>query len=176
MNLTRCALPILLVLTVVGCDKSSGSPAPAASSSAPAASSSAPAAASSAPSVAAPVDWEGPYTAKVGKVTPPPAAKMKLWEKDPGKVGVGTGTIKLTVSGKQITGELTGALGDLLLTGELDDKVVTARVDPKDPNAAETWSGTLTGKLEGDGLTVTLRVASRDANLAREVDAKLTRR
>lgn len=173
------AIVAVLSLTVAGCDKPSGAPAPAASTPAPTApaSSSAPAAASSAPAApAAATAWEGAFTSKVGKVTPPAVAKMKLWEKDPGKEGVGPGTIKLSISGRTVSGELTGALGELRVSGDVDGKVVTARVDPKDPNTDEAWTGTLTGTLEGDGLAVAIRAASRNANLAREAEAKLTKR
>lgn len=184
--LLRTAAAVLLV-TVAGCDKSSAGGGAAASgstgapASAPAAASSAPAAASSAAAPpAAPegasTSWEGAFTSKVGKVTPPAEAKMKLWEKDPGKEGVGPGTIKLTITGRVVSGELGGALGALVVSGDVDDKVVTARVDPKDPNTDEAWTGTLTGKLEGDSLSVVLRLSSRNANLAREADAKLTKR
>ncbi len=170
-------LAAALLSLAAGCDKPNTAPAPAASASAPAAASSAPPAASSAPPAAPQASaWEGPYTSKVGKVTPPAEAKMKLWEKDPGKDGVGAGTIKLSITGRLVTGELDGALGALVLHGDVDDKVLTARVDPKDPNTPQAWTGTLTGKLEADALTVVLRVASRDANQAREAEAKLTKR
>lgn len=184
----RTPLLFLVALTALGCAKEeSAKPAPAVSAppavtppmSAAPSGSAAPAASGSAPA-AAPAgekgSFEGTFTSKVAKVTPPAEAKVKLWEKDPGKDGVGAGTIKLTISGRVVSGEVTGALGALVVSGDLDDKVLTARLDPKDPNAQDAWTGTLTGKVEADGIAIVLRVASRNANLAREADAKLAKR
>lgn len=122
--------------------------------------------------------FKGSFNAKVGAVSPPKEAEIKLWAKDPGSEAVGEGslTLKLIPSGSQtlVRGGATGALGELELSGEIDDKFVTAHVTPKQPNAPLAMTGVFSGKLEGAKITGKLRVSGRDGNLVREADVELS--
>ena len=175
-------------LVLTGCDKSSGD-APATPSAVPAAS--APEAASAAPkasasSSASPASsaaaapgaassWKGTYKAKVGAVNPPKDAKIQLWAKDPGTELIGDGTIHLTVTGTTVKGEAKGALGDQLLAGTIDEKELSTRVDPKEPNSAAAMTGVLTGKIEGSTITAVIRVSGRNGDIVREAAVTLTK-
>jgi hypothetical protein len=173
---------LVAMLVPVGCDHSSSGPTPTATPSATAAvtasvsasASAAPSASASAPSAGAGDAYKGAYKAKVGAVNPPKDAKIQLWAKDEGTAAVGDGTVHLAIRGTTITGDAKGALGEQTITGQLDGKDVTARVDPKNPNAENAMTGVLTGKLEGTTITATIRVSSRNANIVREAPITLT--
>lgn len=169
----------LLLLAAAGCDKgATESPAKAA---APAGSTSAtvvakPAAsASAAPPPAAPTAWAGSYDAKVGEVNPPKAAHEKTWTKDPGTAAIGKGTIELTVAPAKgvVTGTAAGPLGDLVVSGELDDKELRANLTPKEPNGEHAMTGVLSLTKNGDKLEGTLRASDRDAKIVREATVEL---
>lgn len=189
----------LLVLALAGCGKAdapkvddrpassaastASAPASAAASVAAsvAASGGAAPAASSAPAAgtAGAETWQGKFTAKVGAVTPPKEAEVRVWAKDPGTELVGEGSLKLEISGaaprRDVRGEGTGALGDLLISGELEGTEFRARVDPKNPNDPKAMTGVLQGSLKGDKLELVLRVASRNANVVREAEVSASR-
>ena len=189
----RRALFAAAVVVVAACDRPSSSGAPAALTSstssarpvasAPASSASGPASSASAASSAAPAasdgsgaaTWKGAYKAKVGAVNPPKDAKIQLWAKDEGAALVGDGTVRLTITGTQVHGEAKGVLGEQTINGVLEEKELSARVDPKNPNTQDAMTGVLTGKLEGSTLTATLRVSGRNGNLVREATFPLTR-
>jgi hypothetical protein len=132
-------------------------------------------AASSAAGVAA--TYTGAFKTKVAQVVTPKDAHIKVWGDDPGTAMLGDGTITLRVTGsgdrKSVAGEAKGVLGDQTIAGELEGKTLQARVNPKDPNAADAMTGVLQGTLEGTAITATLRVANRSANVVREADVKL---
>ncbi len=189
------ALVALLTAAAAGCDKGTPTPtdtakgavssAEPATSAPPAASGSASGSASAAASGGAPEAagaaerWKGSFKTKVGLVTPPEKAEVKVWTKDPGTEAIGDGTITLSVSGKgpgrTVDGTADGALGDLLIRGELDDKELSARVDPKTPNAPGAMTGVLQGKRTADGIEATLRVSGRNGNIVREATIKLAK-
>ena len=191
--------PVLLLtlLAAVGCSKSDPSPgttaatgsasaaavpasaagpAPSgASSGAPAASGS-PAEARAAEGKAA---WKGSFKTRPGAVTlnKEASAYIKVWAKDPGTEMIGDGTISLQIPATKgpVQGEISGVLGDLLVNGDLDNGVLSARVDAKNPNDEKAMTGVLQGTIKGSTLEATLRVASRNANLVREAELKLSR-
>jgi hypothetical protein len=141
------------------------------------------ASAAGAASAAAPpgktVSWTGTFQAKPGAVVLNKEASeyIKVWAKDPGTEQVGEGKITLQIpeGGGPVKGEISGALGALRVSGELDKEVLHARVDPVDPNDLKAMTGVLQGSLKGSTLEVNLRVASRNANVVREAESKLAR-
>jgi hypothetical protein len=190
----RASLVVAVIATTAalaaGCDKgnppaptdtvrAAASSAEPAASAAPAASGSGSASGGAAEVPGAAERWKGTFKSKPGAVTPPEKTEVKVWAKDPGTEAVGDGTITLSVSGKgparAVDGTADGALGDLLIRGELDDKELSARVDPKAPNAPGAMTGVLQGKRTADGIEATLRVAGRNGNIVREATIKLTR-
>lgn len=88
---------------------------------------------------------------------------------------VGDGTISLQIPATKgpVRGEIGGVFGDLIVNGQRDGEVITAQVNPKDPNAQNAMTGVFHGSLKGDALEGTLRVANRNANLVREAEIKL---
>jgi hypothetical protein len=186
-------LAALALLAPVGCSK--GEPAPGGASAgasvaappgdintstARAAASAAGAAASAAKPVEEPTTaWKGTFKSRPGAVTlaKEAAEAVKVWAKDPGTEMVGDGAITLQIPGSKglVRGEISGILGDLLVNGELAEDQLHARVDAKDPNDQKAMTGVLHLKRKGDAWEGTLRVASRNANLVREADLKLSR-
>jgi hypothetical protein len=113
----------------------------------------------------------GDYTAKASTVDVPNAR----WKgDDDGKIGIGTGTITLTVAPeKSVTGTVSGALGDGLLFGRADGDTITGTMIPKTPSA-DSFYGTFVATTK-DGATKGKLMASRsNAGALREVDFSLT--
>lgn len=172
------ALALATTLALVACDRGGGDarPTPAPSASAAAVASAAPAP-SAAPDASA--RWVGAYTAKPGAVAPPSNAREKTWTKDPGTASVGPGTIELTVGPLprgEVVGRASGALGDLELSGAFDGKELRATARPREPNAPDAMTGTLSLAVEGDALAGTLRASGRDATIVRDADVKLQKK
>ncbi|HEU4411295.1 MAG TPA: hypothetical protein VFS43_38945 [Polyangiaceae bacterium] len=165
-----------------GSPSGAAAPAAGAASAAGSASAAAPAASADAPPLeGAPAAgaYAGSYKAKVGAMNEvPKEAKSKAWAGDAGTEAVGEGTLSLTVvSGRRaVAGEAKGPLGDQLINGELDGKILKARVDPADPNAPAAMTGILDGAFEGNGFKGVLRVSGRNGNLVREAAVTLTRK
>jgi hypothetical protein len=198
MNSTRYSLLLALLaplaLASTACDKKAD-PAPGAqpaASAAPAASPVASAAASGAASAAgsaaarpasdgAAETWKGAFKAKPSSIelSKDAAADVKVWAKDPGTELVGDGTLTLQITGsgnrRAVKGEGSGALGDLVIVGEISDNELRARVDAKNPNDPNAVTGVLQGTVKGDAIESTLRVSNRNANRVREADFKLTK-
>ena len=175
----RCAYLGLSVATLLtACKtsaKESGEPVATTSASAAAASASA-AAAPGSPPPALVGSYTGSFQAKVGSVSEVPAeAKVTVWAKDPGTEALGAGTLTLVIAaGKRVLqGEGKGALGDLVVSGDLDGPELRARVDPKDPNGEPAMTGVLAGTFAAGAFTGTLRVASKNANVVRTADITL---
>jgi hypothetical protein len=177
-------IAFLAVLVASSCSKEGSDKAPPAASSGalPLASASAAPASSvgKAPANEA-ASWAGSYTAKVGAVIPPENAKEKTWADDPGSAAVGKGTALLNISGARgdTRGELTGPLGDLLVSGVYDGKELRANLTPKDPKADTAMTGFMV--LAGEGtppaaLKGTLRVSGRDARIVREASVELAKK
>ncbi|HKQ69833.1 MAG TPA: hypothetical protein VJT73_10870 [Polyangiaceae bacterium] len=123
--------------------------------------------------------WTGSFTAKVGAVDPPKAAKEKQWTDDPGSVLVGMGTIELSVTdpGGEARGETKGALGDMTITGVFDGQELRANLLPKDPKADGSMTGFMLLKAEGPGaLRGRLRTSNANAKLVREASVDLAKK
>ncbi|MCS6898626.1 MAG: hypothetical protein NZX77_02500 [Polyangiaceae bacterium] len=183
MTKSPSLLLLLALLVLAECSKGESTPAGVTSSKAVVSAPPTPASSASATTPAKPEEaplstWKGTFKSRPGNVTlsKEAAEAIKVWSKDPGKEMVGDGTISLwlPVSKGLVRGEIRGALGDLLVNGELEDDQFRARVDPKDPNDPKAMTGILHGKRRGDSWEGMLRVASRNANLVREAEFKLT--
>jgi hypothetical protein len=184
MSRTVFLLATMVVLGATSCSKSStDKPSPAASTSAaPLAAASAAPAASSGKAATDATAWSGSYQAKIGPVAPPENAKEKAWTDDPGTAAVGSGAIKLSISGARgdTQGEVTGPLGDLKVSGVFDGTELRANLLPKDPKADSAMTGFMV--LAGSGgpppanLKGTLRVSNRDARIVREASVELAKK
>jgi hypothetical protein len=123
--------------------------------------------------------WKGSFKSRPGAVTlaKEGAEAVKVWARDPGTEMVGDGAITLQIPGGKgpVRGEISGVLGDLLVNGDLEEDQLHARVDAKDPNDQKAMTGVLHLRRKGDVWEGLLRVASRNANLVREAELKLSR-
>jgi hypothetical protein len=115
--------------------------------------------------------WKGTFVAEVAKVTLDPGVGDP-WAKDKGTEAVGKGELELTIANDgTVTGRLKGSLGELVVKGVAEEKLVHATFSAERPEPT-TMAGTLelavaSGKLEGE-----LRASSGDATLVRR--AKVT--
>lgn len=158
------------------CDKDGGKSSgtqPSASVSAVASASAAPI--DSGPSIA---KWSGSYTAAPGSFYVPDAPEfkgVKFRGEDAGD-GLGEGTLVFDVDPvtNVITGEVHGALGDLVLSGALQNEVYTFTLRPRDPS---TMGFTGTGRATPKGTEVagSMRVSKATANVIREATFSLKR-
>jgi hypothetical protein len=112
----------------------------------------------------------------VGEVNPPKNAKEKTWKQDPGTASVGPVTVDLLVSQPRgdASGTVTGALGDLVVSGTFDGTDFRASLAPKNPNAPDAMTGFLTARVEGGVLKGEIRVSSRDGKIVREASGDLS--
>lgn len=166
----RLSLVALSAVLSIGCpkkDDSSGAPSASASASA-------------APVVdAAPKEsnaWSGKYTA-VGATLYVTAqtrdAGLKFRGED-ASTGLGEGNLHVTAdpTTHEVTGDLDGALGDLVIVGMRDKDDVTFTVRPKTPSD-ESYFGTGVAKVDGGKLVGTLHVSRSRANVIREATFSL---
>jgi hypothetical protein len=177
----RSRVTAVLMVLAAACSKPTSSGTSAAPSAAASASAT-PAPAAVPPAAVASSGWSGSYAANIGPVNPPAAAHEKTWNDDPGRTGVGPGTIELAVnpSGTAL-GEAKGALGELSVSGTFDGRELRANLLPKNPNAEGAMTGFMALTAQGEPssakeLKGTLRVASRDARLVREATVQLARK
>jgi hypothetical protein len=134
----------------------------------------APAAPSSASSAAT---WTGTYTATAGTLYVPDAPEWKgvKFRGDEAPVGLGPGSLELTVDGAgHAQGTLDGPLGPLRVQGELSGDELTAALVPTDPTKG--FSGTAVGHIAGTKIEGTMHLASEStANVIRTASFALTR-
>lgn len=161
---------VIFPLALLACDKKATD-----SGVEPAASAAAPSEPEPPPPPPKPTAWTGKYVAQVGEVNPPANARNKVWQKDPGTANVGDGTVEVSLDEKTgtVKGTATGALGELQLSGELDDTHLRANVAPKDPNAEDAMTGFLVLDREGDTFKGSLRVSDREGVIVREAKVEL---
>lgn len=189
MKRSLVSLALIASFPLAGCEnKSGGPPAPsasAASASAPVASASvasasaAPSASASAAPSAASAGWAGAYKSAAGAVSLPAGKDFKdvTWKGDDAGVGIGEGTISITVDGAtgRVTGTAEGALGAVVLDGMLVDGAFTASIARKDPSD-RGLIGTAIGKATGDKIDGTMSLSSPDAVIVRKATFSLAKK
>lgn len=179
MKPIRRHLVIVTVVLAMGCNRgSSGHEKPVSATSASAsasareissaAASRSASAASSAAAAATGNTWTGEYAAKKAIIEMPEKVKDVTWKRDPGDKNVGTGKISIAVSGSAVTGEASGALGDQVVAGTFDGKLLRATAIPKNSAASDAMTGTLLAEVKPEGLSGTLRCVGPDAVMVRE--------
>ena len=142
----------------------SGAPTPSDSVSAAASASSAPTQGDG---------WAGDYTAKKASIELPEKSKDVTWKRDPGDKSVGPGKITILVADGVVHGEASGALGDQVVEGTFDGKLMRAALMPKNPSASDAMTGTAVGELSPTAISGTLRCVSSDAVMVREASFEL---
>jgi hypothetical protein len=175
---------IVLVLGVSGCRKSGPTLEVAASASmVPAApvSHDAPMA-SAAPSAASPATalggtWSGTYRAAHHLVQMDKKEALPAWAKDDQKHGVGEGKLELVIDPNgSVSGSSTGSLGDLVVSGRVEDGMVRATLVPRDPSVEGTFHGYLVAQPAGNRIQGQLQVSSGDGAVVRRAPVDLGRR
>lgn len=176
----RAAIALALGALALGaCDKDKKDPGAQPSTSASA--SAAPSASAAAPLDAGPsiAKWSGTYTSAPGSFYVPDGPEfkgVKFRGEDAGD-GLGEGTISFEVDPTThvLTGTISGALGDLVLSGTAQDDVTTFNVRPKDPSGMGfTGTGRATPKGTSE-LEGTIRLSKATANVIREATFSVKR-
>jgi hypothetical protein len=163
-------------LALLGCP---GRPAPAGAGANATPSASAATSASGAPPPAAWYvgSWSGTFAARPFRVILEKKPDgLPGWSKDDGKVGSGSGTLSLTIdASRRVVGSAQGALGDLLVTGEIDGDTLRAAASPKAPAALDGFAGTLVARRSADALVGRLQASTGDSQTVREAAVRLER-
>jgi hypothetical protein len=97
------------------------------------------------------------------------------WRGDDAGEGLGEGSISLTIDtgAHVVTGLADGPIGDVLLSGAVDDGKVTASVRRK--NATDRGlTGTLIATLTAERVEGMMRLSFGDAHIIREATFRLT--
>ncbi len=169
-------LTLLVALALPACDDPKPKPTPTASATPSAlASSSAGAAPSAKPAPWYVGSFAGRYVSAHYKIPlEKKAGAIREWADDEGKAAAGPGTVKLTIAeDKSVTGESSGALGDMKLTGALDGDVLSVRLLPK--KGGPIASAFFTAKRDGEGFTGQIRASSGDSTVVRLAGLTLTK-
>jgi len=179
---------LALVFALSACDQKSSptsapptvaSAAPVTSAVPPAsvAASVAPPAASSAPAPAVAPEtatrWAGTYQSEKAKVATPDKVKDLTWTKDDGTAAIGSGTIKIEVTGTSVGGSSTGPLGNLIASGVYDGKELRVSLSPKDTAEPGAMRCSGVAELKDGALRGTLQCASANAVVVRKVSYEL---
>jgi hypothetical protein len=155
-----------------------GGTAPSASGS-PAASSGASPAVSAKAATATPTvaTWTGKYTSALGSLYVFDGGEWAgvTWRGDEAGVGLGEGTLTLTVDPTThgVHGTADGAIGDVVVVGSTAEDTLTASVLRKDP-LDRGLTGTLVAKTSGDAMTGSMKLSVANARVIREVTFTLT--
>ena len=120
--------------------------------------------------------WKGSFEAKrhVAEVTAK-TDRVAAWVEDEGIVGVGAGQMEIAINESGIaTGTMRGSLGDLVVSGAVEQDSIRLRAVPR-AAAANGFAGV--GRLDrrGSSLQGRLRLSSGDSHLIREAQVRLER-
>lgn len=184
MTTMRSNFVLSVLLLTCACSKSTpGSGQPMASSTSSAVSTTSPA--PNAPSATAKLPdsqaawygghWKGEFVA--AKRQPGLSAKEgapAAWDKDDGKRFAGPSTLEVNVdSSGNVTGRVTGALGDLAVRGKIDGDELRANLVPKTQDVATIQNGYVVLTHEADSLKGRLSAATGDALVMRHSEMTL---
>lgn len=103
--------------------------------------------------------------------------KIKAWAEDDAKA-TGKGDMKLTIDGTgNVTGSVTGPLGELAAAGMLDENTLRVRFQPKQAELPppEIFNGVLLAEKSGEGFAGDLQASSGDSLVVRKASVVLTK-
>jgi hypothetical protein len=178
---------VLLVVVLLACERP-GDAAPSPASSAENAGDAATSASSAPPALAHPQQggWGAKYEAVKAAVDVPAGVRWPHWADEAADDGVGAGDISITVDASgRVLGTVSGALGELQISGVIEDGALGAWLEPSvAPDATPALSGVMRGGFAKVGagqpgagaIDVELRLSSEDGNMVRKASAKLERR
>ncbi|MCA9627600.1 MAG: hypothetical protein KC766_08045 [Myxococcales bacterium] len=100
---------------------------------------------------------------------------VRNWKDDDGKTQSGKGKIALEIDEQgEVTGKLSGALGEMSATGNVEGEVVSVRLTPEDEEAKITTAFFLADK-KGESLEGALQASSGDSLVVRDAKLKFTK-
>ena len=161
----------LLLLLATACQQSPKTDAPGVASAG--ASVAAPPSASAAPPKAwFEGAWQGAYQAELFRIEVP-AGGVKEWKQDDGKKSSGEGKLSLQAEpDRTVTGDASGALGDLRVAGHVDGDRMTLTLTPSQNDG---FHGVIVAAQTPEGMKGTLSASTADSLQARQANVTLTR-
>lgn len=100
---------------------------------------------------------------------------VRNWKADDGQSESGKGKISLTIDeAGEVTGKLTGPLGEMEASGSVEDEVLSVRLTPTQEEAKITTAYFLADK-KGEALEGKLQASSGDSLVVRDAKLKLTK-
>ncbi len=139
--------------------------------------------ASAAPSVAAPAApaaatawfvgaWQGAFQAELFRVEVP-VGGVKEWKADNGKQASGEGKLSLQAAADgSVIGTASGALGELVVVGQVDGDRATLTLASAQPNG---FHGVVLAAESAEGMAGTLRASTGDSLQVRQAKVTLAR-
>jgi hypothetical protein len=164
---------VLLLLS--GCPTKSREQAPLPSSSAAVP---APSASAVAPSPWYVGDWRGKYDARSQSIdVAADAGRMHVWDEDDASQGTGAGKLEITIDAAGIArGKSRGPLGELVVSGAVEDDSVRLRLLPPAGTRGPAFAGYVVLDHREGKLTGSLRASSGDSALVRRAEVTLEKR
>lgn len=174
---SRIAVCCLALTSLLGCKRDKAAPE---TSALPGASASAPASAK--PAAPEPPwyvgRWLGTYESRhyEMKMTRQEGA-VREWADDPGTEGQGKGSIDFDVDADgRATGKAGGPLGDMVVTGMVDESAVTLDLKSIVSDPAKQFNGFIVAKRSEHGLTGTLQASNGTGLLVRDGTVELSKK
>lgn len=120
-------------------------------------------------------NWKGDFNAtKRAASTTTKEGGPAAWEKDDGKQLAGAGSLTVTIgAGGDLTGALSGALGDIPLHGRLDGEELRATIVANGDDPKAIHNGYLALVHDGEVLKGQLNAATGDALALRQAEVTL---
>ncbi|MFH1604032.1 MAG: hypothetical protein ABIH03_09000 [Pseudomonadota bacterium] len=101
----------------------------------------------------------------------------KWWKADDGTSASGAGEMELRIAPDGVVdGNASGALGNMIIRGILEEDGLRAGVSPTDPGSETSMTGVLVGAAKQEAIEADLRVSSHDASLVRRAVVRLKRK
>jgi len=122
--------------------------------------------------------WNGTYEARPYRIEmSKKEGAVREWSADQGASHTGKGTLTVDIAEDgSASGSAKGPLGELAVTGEVDDSLLRLRFTPVDPGLAPAFTGMLVAKREGDAFTGRLQASSGDSLIVREASVSLRKK
>lgn len=112
--------------------------------------------------------WSGTYTTRKHEIVMTAAeGALKEWKEEPGTAGSGEGKLQFTVDeAGTIAGTATGALGDMVVTGRIEEDALTLHLKPSGSEVSNFNGFAALNSARGN-YKGTLRAASGDGTAVR---------
>ncbi len=117
--------------------------------------------------------WTGSYDAQHYLIETKKGEGLKAWAEDDGSDGAGKGKLELDVKPDgQITGTASGALGEMIASGQAEEDSLRVTLKPKEPSDT-SFQGFFIAKREGKSAKGRLQASSGDSLKVRDAPIEL---